>query len=205
MRRKRLNDVERLCEVSPSHQTLVQEEKRLMEKSTQLTRTRFWRCESWSVVTVQVWGTPPWWGTEMSHGHGCGVGVGVGMGVPFMTGFIRALPMVQPPVPTHASARFPSRHFDVVSAGLIRRQRTSRVKCRVPLPRNGFVNTHHKCQQLHFCVSAAVRCSRQHVGSDIIVWLKNFAFRFHLSGCVRCEGNRSFCWRQISLFFKLWM
>lgn len=48
--------------------------------------------------------------------------VGVGMGVPFMTSFIRALPMVQPPSPTHLSTRFPSRHFDVAQAGLIRRE-----------------------------------------------------------------------------------
>ncbi len=58
----------------------------------------------------------------MSHDQGWGVGVGVGMGVPFMTGFIRALLMVQPPAPTHASARFPSRHFDVVRAGLIKKE-----------------------------------------------------------------------------------
>lgn len=56
---------------------------------------------------------------RVSHDQGRGVGVGVGMGVPFMTGFIRDVPMVQP------SARFPSRHFDVVRAGLIQRESKS--------------------------------------------------------------------------------
>lgn len=50
---------------------------------------------------------------RMSHDQRPGVGVRVGMGVPFMTGFIRALPMVQPPPPTHAPERFPSKHFDM--------------------------------------------------------------------------------------------
>lgn len=31
---------------------------------------------------------------SVSHAQGRGVGVGVGMGVPFMTGFIRDVPMV---------------------------------------------------------------------------------------------------------------
>lgn len=52
-------------------------------------------------------------------------GVGVGMGVPFMTSFTRALPMLQPAAPTHAQTRFPSRHFDVVKAGLIKRETKS--------------------------------------------------------------------------------
>lgn len=115
------------------------------------------------------------------------------MGVPFMTGFIRALPMVQPPAPTHASARFPSRHFDVVRAGQIKQnQRASYMKSTVPLPRNGFVNIRHKCQQLMIYVTATARCTHQHVGSDIIVQLKNVAFQFHFSDGVHNKGKGGF-------------
>lgn len=53
----------------------------------------------------------------MSHDQVKGVGVGVGLGVPFVTGFIRDLPMVLPQLPTHASARFPSRHLDMERVG----------------------------------------------------------------------------------------
>lgn len=51
------------------------------------------------------------------------------------------------------------------------------MKCSVPLPRNGFVNTPHKCQQLMIYVVATARCAHHCVGSDI-AWLKNVAFRF---------------------------
>lgn len=82
-----------------------------MEKCSQVTQTRF------SDVKVEVSSLCEFGETlhdepsKMSHDQVCWVGAGVGMGVPFMTGFIRALPMVQPPAPTHTSARFPSRHF----------------------------------------------------------------------------------------------
>ena len=61
---------------------------------------------------------------DESH-QGEGVGEGVGMGVPLLTSFIRALPMLQPVAPTHSSTRFPSRHFDVVRAGLIQTESKS--------------------------------------------------------------------------------
>lgn len=90
-----------------------------MEKSTQLTRTDFFEDVKVEVSSLYEFGEPlhdeP---PGMSHDQGRGVGVRVGMGVPFMTGFIRALPVVQPPPPTHASTRFPSRHFDVVRGWL---------------------------------------------------------------------------------------
>ena len=57
----------------------------------------------------------------------------------------------------------------------------------------------HKCQRLVIYVSAIAQCTRQHVGSDIIVWLKNFAFfRFYFYGCAHCEGRY-----RITLLFSL--
>lgn len=76
---------------------LINETERLMEKSTQINTEPIFEDVKAEVSSLHKFGEPlrdeP---PRMSHSHGLGVGVRVGMGVPFMTGFTRALPMVQP-------------------------------------------------------------------------------------------------------------
>lgn len=123
---KRLNEVERLKKVSPSYQTFLCKSPKADGKIYSVTTELSFEDVKVEVSSLYKFGEPlhdeP---SRMSHNQGQGVGVGVGMGVPFMTGFIRALPMLQPPAPTHASTRFPSRHFDVVRTGLIKKESKS--------------------------------------------------------------------------------
>lgn len=104
----------------------MKQTERLMEKSTQTDTEPIFEDVKAEVSSLHNFGEPlrdeP---PRMSHNPEWGVGVGVGMGVPFMTGFTRALPMVQPAAPTHAQTRFPSRHFDAMKAGLIKRKSRS--------------------------------------------------------------------------------
>lgn len=125
-RSKKKVEVERLNKISPSHQAFYERDTKADGKIYSVYSEPIYKDVKVEVSSLYKFGEPlhdeP---SRMSHDQGRGVGVGVGMGVPCMTGFIRALPMVQPPAPTHASTRFPSRHFDVVKAGLIKRESKS--------------------------------------------------------------------------------
>lgn len=111
--KRRLKEAERLNEVSPSHLSFLKNPTEAVGKIHSANTEVIIRDVKVEVWSLNKFGEPSVMShLRVTHNHERGFGICVGMGVPFMTSFIRDVPVVQP------SERFPSRHFDVLRSGL---------------------------------------------------------------------------------------